>query len=64
MSATVNITIRAQVPRVPNFLLTDGKPYPVGDISDRELRAIGKLWTDALLESAQRQRANKTEASQ
>ncbi|MBL4766312.1 MAG: hypothetical protein JKY94_01065 [Rhodobacteraceae bacterium] len=62
MTDTVDITIRVKAPRVPNFLLGEGDAsYPVGNVSDEQLRAIGKLWTEALLKRAREQRANKSE---
>jgi len=61
VSVKLNLTARVKTPRVPNFLLGDGKSTAVGDFTDESLRAIGKLWTEALLERAREQRAIKAE---
>lgn len=42
------------VPRVPNFILTDDDSikYSISDFTDEELRMIGKSWTVNLLNRA------------
>jgi hypothetical protein len=49
--------INVEIPRVPNFLLNDRKEtFRVQDFSDKELREIGRLWTQALLKKAKGKR--------
>lgn len=41
-----------ECPKVPNFLRVEGmkKVVPVTDFSEKELKAVGKMWTEALIE--------------
>jgi electron transfer flavoprotein alpha/beta subunit len=59
MPRTLTVQARVEVPRVPNFLLmTDGQKLPVSAATEDDLRLIGKLWTEALIERAREQRRN------
>lgn len=55
---TVYVKCRVRVPRVPNFLqrIGDEANMAIEDLTDEELRAIGKLWTDELVAHATRRR--------
>ena len=60
------ITVKAeiQIPKVPNFIMyaiLEGS-VAIGRLTDDELREIGAAWTDALLERAETQRKNWTDA--
>lgn len=48
-----------KVPTVPNFLVFEDESgtVPIHEVSDDDLRMIGKLWTQALLARAARRRA-------
>ena len=38
------------IPSIPNFIRTaDGEPVPIEDLTDDQLREIGRQWTDSLL---------------
>lgn len=56
---TIRVTTDVQVPKVPNFLLYDGGKIRVGDVSDENLKKLGREWTAALLERAAVQRGGK-----
>lgn len=47
-----------QVPMVPNFLILKGTKIPVSvaGFTDKELRSIGKEWTEKLIENAAKKR--------
>lgn len=49
--------VKVRLPLVPNFLIVEGSDHsiPVRAFSDRDLRALGKAWTEALLERARKQ---------
>jgi hypothetical protein len=52
-----NFTTKIQMPRVPNFLLTEeGMTIPVSAFGNDMLRQIGEAWTTQLLNNAERQR--------
>ncbi len=49
------LTVRAtiEVPRVPNYLIIDEhNKLSIADIQPGELRRIGELWTEKLIERA------------
>ena len=49
------LTVRASVnvPRVPNFLIIDEHhKLSIGDVPDEDLRRIGEVWTEKLIERA------------
>lgn len=46
-----------KMPSLPNFLILEsGEKVDVKDVTDRNLRKIGKVWTQALVEHAQNRR--------
>ncbi len=48
-----------KLPSVPNFFIcSDGFSVPVGQLPEKELRRIGKAWTDALITRAHEQIAS------
>ena len=59
MSQEIKITFERTVrlPMVPNFIFVrpygDNNKVSIGDLTDEELRRIGKEWTEALLRRAQ-----------
>lgn len=63
-SDVVIIEAEVQVPEVPNYLRVlsplvvdkDRSVVPISTLSDDDLRKIGKLWTQRLLERAAEQR--------
>ena len=56
MSTLITVRAMIQVPRVPNFIIYEGGQLQVGELSDEDLRRIGVVWTEALLERAREQR--------
>lgn len=50
------------LPKAPNFIRRkdDNFPVPYGELSDAQIRKVGKAWTDALLKRAREQRKNQT----
>lgn len=58
MSKTIKIQNKGWeevvVPQTPNFIRrpSDGFPIPVQELSEKQLRAIGKAWTDELVTKA------------
>lgn len=56
MTQKITVTAQVEIPRVPNFLrMTDGKSLPVYAASEKSLREIGALWTEALVQRAKEQ---------
>lgn len=57
---TITVKAVVKVPSVPNFLRIDGgsesDAIDVADVTDDELRAIGRLWIDELLANAAKRR--------
>jgi hypothetical protein len=48
------------VPRTPNFVTTTGGvTYQIGELTDADIRKLGKDMTAAMLANAKRQRAEK-----
>lgn len=47
-----------RMPQPPNFIrrVHDDFPVPYGELSDAQIRKVGKLWTDLLLKRAAEQR--------
>jgi electron transfer flavoprotein alpha/beta subunit len=53
------LTVKAEieVPRVPNFLrMTDGQSLPICAVTEEDLRKLGAVWIENLIERA-RERA-------
>lgn len=53
------VAVSVHLPMLPNFLRDSGpidRVWDVAEISDATLRRIGKAWTDALVEHAQKRR--------
>lgn len=46
------------LPKPPNFIrrVSDDFPVPYGELSDEQIRKVGKAWTDNLLARAAEQR--------
>lgn len=42
-----------KIPHTPNFLMGEDKfSRPIEKFTDEELKEVGRMWTDALLENA------------
>ena len=57
---TIQVTASIIVPRTPGFFRLEEQEsatIPIEDVSDDELREIGRLWTEELVEHAQQRRA-------
>ena len=53
----VTVTTELQVPTLPNFIRTKtGESVHIRDLTTEQLEAIGKAWTEALVERARRSR--------
>lgn len=51
--------IKIKIPRVPNFLLGENNySFPVKHFTEKQLRQIGKEWTQDLIKRAKQQRIN------
>lgn len=53
---TITKKLNITIPMTPNFIAVGKQSFPVCEFSDEELMAIGKQWTDELLEKARRTR--------
>jgi hypothetical protein len=54
--------VGVNLPNVPNFIIHDvvqGGPVPIQMFTERELRKIGKAWTEALVNLAAKRRSQK-----
>jgi electron transfer flavoprotein alpha/beta subunit len=52
------LTVKAEikVPRVPNFLrMTDGQSLPICAVTEEDLRKLGAVWIENLIERAREQ---------
>ena len=50
MKKDLQVTVQAEVPSVPNFIrLSDGQTFPVHAFTVKDLKKIGKEWTEALI---------------
>ncbi|MCK5651768.1 MAG: hypothetical protein KAJ42_10340 [Gemmatimonadetes bacterium] len=59
MTRVIRVTALAEVPRTPSFIRLRGEEMaavPIEDLSDEELRKVGELWTEDLVERAQERR--------
>lgn len=56
MSRTVTVTAAVEIPAVPTHLKYEGGKMDIADVGTEQLRAIGKAWTDALVETALQRR--------
>ncbi len=59
-TAQISTSLEVQLPDVPNFLRVvmdnrDIETMPIVGASEVELREIGRLWTEELVEKARRQ---------
>lgn len=52
----VRVYAEVEIPKPPNFLRTPSATLPVSAFPDHELRRIGELWTEQLIERAAEQR--------
>jgi len=60
----VKITAEIELPKIPNHLrLTNGSSIPIEAITEAELKALGKLWTAALIERAAERRKGEAVAA-
>lgn len=52
------------LPLLPNFVRTSHKDVaiPLADLTEEQVRDIGKQWTDALVEKFRKKRREKTKA--
>ena len=51
----VTVTTSLEVPTVPNFIKTQiGESVPIKDLTHEQMEAIGKAWTEALIEKSRR----------
>lgn len=57
------VTVRARIPGLPDFLVLEDKTgmtiaqVSVADVSDADIRDMGKRWTEAMLEHAKKKRS-------
>lgn len=61
MKKTIVKGIKVEIPSIPNYLLfreLDGTitPLDIGEFADAELQEIGRLWTQAFIEKANKRR--------
>ena len=53
----VKINDTVKIPRIPSFLKTEAdRTVRISELSDDELRSIGKCWTEQLIASAREMR--------
>ena len=60
----VQVTASIVVPRTPTFLRFEDQEMasiPIEDVTDEDLRAIGELWIEDLIERAQKRRDRPSE---
>ena len=53
----MKIEVEVKIPMVPNYITAGTQQLDVKDFSDEQLREIGKLWTERLVEHAAKRRA-------
>lgn len=53
---SVQVKRVVSLPTLPNFVKVGTESVNVSELSDRELRRIGKLWTEALVQHAAERR--------
>jgi hypothetical protein len=54
------VTLKVEIPQTPNFIrLTPGGVCPVHLFSEKELKAIGREWTKALIQKAKKTNGNR-----
>lgn len=59
MGEEVNVTASINIPKVPNFFITEnGNSIPISAVEDSELRRIGSIWIENLIKRAKEQRLN------
>lgn len=60
MDKTCRVSTVVQLPIVPSYLRIDhDNSVTIGSLDDRELKELGELWTEALIEKAKKQRENQ-----
>lgn len=47
--------LTVHIPTVPNFLKVGEQTFPISDFSEKELKEIGREWTQNLIERAKSQ---------
>lgn len=52
----MKINIEIKIPSTPNFIMVNDNPMPIADFTTKELKKIGKDWTNSLIEKADRNR--------
>lgn len=58
----LKIAVSVETPSLPNFVKVGGASVDVADLSDNDLRGLGREWTEALLIHAQRRRDQRAVA--
>lgn len=53
MARTIRVVAEVQIPTVPNFLIYDGGKLSVADVPKEDLKKIGEVWTESLIENAE-----------
>lgn len=52
---SIKKNLEVSIPQLPNFIICGDMSIPVSHFSVQELRAIGKEWTDRLIEKSKRE---------
>ncbi len=60
MSKTITVTADVQMPRVPAFLKYGGGTLDIADVDDKSLKELAAAWTNELLDSAKKRRAERS----
>ena len=57
----INLSLAVRVPMVPNFIrsIRNDESVDICELTDSQLKAIGALWTQALLASAAFRRSKR-----
>lgn len=56
-------TVNIKIPMLPNFLFDEKKnQYSICDLTEEELREVGKEWTEELVKKARIKKANKIQS--
>lgn len=61
MKRKTNVSIAAfvRLPILPNFLISSARVYDIADVSDADLKKIGRKWTTALIRHAKSRRERR-----
>ena len=56
----IEVHLKIKPPKTPNFIRTgEDMSVAIGDLADDDLREIGRVWTESLIERAKEMRKNK-----